>query len=126
MGWNTYAHAVDAGIPSPYSHLEQIVFSRQHHAGAENLRTTDADPHTVVEDLKQEHGANTWLCGGGTVAGQLLPQIDRLIIKRNPLIFGSGIPLFALTEYSPLPFELISSKDFASGVTIAEYQRTNA
>lgn len=122
MGWNTYALAAETGIGSPYRHLEQIVFSRRHHAEAENLRTTDTDPAALVRDLKHAPGADIWLCGGGFLAGQLISSIDRIIIKRNPLVFGSGIPLFTPTGYAPIRFELIDSKDFTSGVTISEYR----
>ncbi|WP_120004851.1 dihydrofolate reductase family protein [Nesterenkonia muleiensis] len=123
MGWHTYAHAVEAGVESPYRHLEQIVFSRRRHAVAENLRTVDTGPATLVRELKHAPGADIWLCGGGSMAGQLIAEIDRIIIKRNPLVFGSGIPLFEPTGYAPTRFELIDSKSFISGVIISEYTR---
>lgn len=123
MGWNTYALAAEAGTDSPYRHLEQIVFSRRHNVQAENLRTADTDPAALVRELKEAPGADIWLCGGGSLAGQLIAEIDRIIIKRNPFVFGSGIPLFEPTEYAPTRFELIDSKSFPSGVIISEYSR---
>ena len=35
-----------------------------------------------------------WLCGGATLAGQLVDEIDELVIKRYPVVLGSGVALF--------------------------------
>lgn len=122
MGWNTYA----VGLPdvtSPYRHLRQIVFSRGHHADAENLVVTDADPVEAVRDLKREAGADIWLCGGGSLAGQLVDEIDRIVVKRHPRLFGAGIPMFAPSAYSPSSFAVVDTRTFASGVAVVEYER---
>lgn len=122
MGANTYAAGLPH-MPSPYRHLEQIVFSHRPHEEAENLRIVDGDPAGLVRELKTREGADIWLCGGGRLAAQLLGEIDRLILKRNPVVFGSGIPLFATGSYDPIRFERIGGLDFESGVSIAEYVR---
>lgn len=123
MGWNTYAVGLDEGVTSPYRHLRQIVFSRNHRARAENLEVTDADPVEVLRSLVREPGADIWLCGGGNLAGQLVDQIDRIVVKRHPKIFGRGIPAFASKTYSPTTFEVIDSRTFDSGVAVIEYRR---
>lgn len=124
MGWNTYAVGLPFGMTSPYSHLRQIVFSRSHEAEGENLLVTDDDPVDVVRTLKAEpDGAAIWLCGGGALAGRLVDEIDRLVLKVNPKLFGSGVPLFAGLDYRPRAFEPVASTGFASGVTIAEFAR---
>lgn len=125
MGWNTYAVGLPLGMTSPYSHLRQVVFSRTRGAdsGGEGVTVTAADPVEIVRQLKTEEGADIWLCGGGTLAAALVDEIDRLVLKLNPVIFGRGIPLFAGEAYEPRTFELIESTAFASGVTIAEYAR---
>lgn len=121
MGWNTYRAG---GMPSPYRHLRQIVFSRTHDADAENLEVTDEDPVAVVGRLKKESGTGIWLCGGGQLASQLAPEIDRLVLKRYPLLFGDGIPLFEARAYNPAQFEEVSTTTFANGVVFSEYTRT--
>lgn len=126
MGWNTYAVGLDLGVTSPYPHLEQIVFSRTQHAEGENLRVTADDPVTVVQELRGQPGGDIWLCGGGVLASQLLSEIDRLVLKRNPVTFGTGIPLFAHTEYAPEPFELLESFSYDSGVVVSEFLRRSA
>jgi dihydrofolate reductase len=122
MGWNTYA----VGLPdatSPYRHLRQIVFSRSSSAAAENLVVTDADPVALVRELKQQPGADIWLCGGGILASLLADEIDRVVVKRHPLLFGAGIPMFAPGAYRPGVFETVDTRTFESGVAVTEYAR---
>lgn len=121
MGADTYAAGLPM-MPSPYRHLEQIVFT---HRGVEapDVTALDADPVEVVRDLKTQEGADIWLCGGGRLAGALRGEIDRLVLKRNPVAFGAGIPLFDRVSYDPVPFERIGALDFESGVSVVEYVR---
>ena len=120
MGWNTYQVG---GLPSPYSHLRQIVFSRTKTAEAENLQVTAEDPVAVVRRLKHEDGPAIWLCGGGALAAALGDEIDRLILKRQPLLFGSGIPLFGERAYSPGRFDLVETTAYETGVVFTELVR---
>jgi len=57
------------------------------------------------------------------LAGALLPEIDRLILKRNPVVLGSGIRLFGTTGATIQRFRLVGSRAFESGVVIEEYAR---
>lgn len=120
MGWNTLTPALDVGIDSPYSHLRQIVASRRDRSVAPDITLT-SDPVATVRELKQQGGLDIYLCGGGELAGALLPQIDRLVLKRNPLVFGAGIPLFGKTAYVPRRFSLVSTRPLESGVIVEEY-----
>ena len=45
--------------------------------------------------LKQEDGGGIYLAGGGNLAGQLIDEIDELVVKVYPLVLGEGIPMFA-------------------------------
>lgn len=123
MGWNTFA----AGLPltdDPYPHLEQIVFSRSRTSRdvGGSVRITADDPRGVVADLKGRPGADIWLCGGGVLAAQLRDDIDRLVLKVNPIVFGDGLPLFA-GGYAPESLVLARSRAFGSGVVMNEYRR---
>lgn len=120
MGWNTYQVGKMA---SPYRHLRQIVFSRSHSVEAENLEVSADDPKTVVRRLKEEPGASIWLCGGGALAASLSDDIDRLVLKRQPLVFGDGIPLFEPGAYAPSIFDEVRTTVFESGVVFSEYVR---
>lgn len=124
MGWNTYAVGLP-DLPSPYRHLRQIVFTRTHEApaGADGVEFTDRNPVDVVRDLKAEEGKGIWLCGGGALAAELRDEIDRLALKRNPVLFGAGIPLFDGREYRPSDFRATAITPYESGVVLAEYVR---
>lgn len=120
MGWNTLAPALAAGISSPYPHLHQVVASRQNREVDPSVTLT-AEPLAAVRDLKAEEGRDVWLCGGGRLASALLPEIDRLVLKRNPVVFGSGIPLFGDAAYAPRRFDPLDTRTFSSGVLVEEY-----
>lgn len=120
MGWNTYAVG---GLSSPYRHLRQIVFSSTRTADGENLEVTAEHPVSVVRRLKQEEGAAIWLCGGGALAATLADEIDRLVLKRQPLLFGAGIPLFRERSYRPERFDAVQTVAYDSGVVVTELQR---
>lgn len=124
MGWNTYAVGLPQ-LPNPYAHLRQIVFTRTHSApeGADGVEFTDRDPVEVVHELKAEEGKGIWLCGGGALASVLRDEIDRLALKRNPVLFGAGIPLFAGTGYAPAGLRPTAITPFESGVVLCEYAR---
>lgn len=75
----------------------------------------------MVRSLKQEDGLDLWLCGGGELAGTLLSEIDRLVLKRNPVVFGSGISMFGNAPRELRAFDLTETRSFESGVVIEEY-----
>jgi dihydrofolate reductase len=123
MGRRTYQPALDAGIPSPYPHLRQIVFSRSLPARSDpNLMIVADDSLHIVQTLKSESGRDLWLCGGAELAATLFPEIDELILKIQPVVFGAGIQLFA-TAVEPTRFSLIQSRQFANGFMQLHYER---
>ncbi len=123
MGWNTYAVGGQNPPDGPYGHLEQYVFSRTRtSADVEPAVTlTNDNPVEVARSLKAEEGSGIWLCGGGILASALVDEIDRLILKVNPVLLGSGKRLFAERTYEPTAPMLISSTPYESGVVVNEY-----
>jgi len=127
MGWATYSVAADVGIVSPYAHLRQFVFSRSPRPAVDGVTITAEDPVDVARRLTAEPGnAAVWLCGGGSLAAALVDEIDRLILKVNPVVFGDGIPLFGGRAVDPRAFALVESTPFRSGVVVNEYTRLRA
>lgn len=121
MGWNTYATGLPYGAVSPYAHLRQYVFSRTHTVADPSVTVTSQDPVALVRELKKESGSGIYLCGGGLLASSLIGEIDRLILKVNPVLLGSGKKLFAEREYGAIPTHLAASTPYESGVVINEY-----
>ncbi|MER7796534.1 dihydrofolate reductase family protein [Microbacterium sp. NPDC096154] len=122
LGWNSLLPGLKIGVDSPYPHLRQYVASRTARQVAPDVTLT-SDPVATVRELKAEEGLDIWLCGGGELAGALIDEVDRLVLKRNPFAFGSGIPLFGHAPYESRRFDLVSVRPFQSGVVVEEYVR---
>ncbi|WP_331738426.1 MULTISPECIES: dihydrofolate reductase family protein [unclassified Streptomyces] len=123
MGRGTYAPGLHAGLSNPYAHLRQIVLSRSLTTSPDPaVEVTAEDPVALVRKLKQEEGLGIWLCGGADLAGQLLPEIDELIVKQYPVVAGAGIPLFR-ADFSPHTFRLTDSHVFEDGNLILTYTK---
>ncbi len=123
MGWRTYAAGLVA-TDDPYPHTRQYVFSRQPREVPAGITLTDEDPVAVVRRLKAEdEGTGIWLCGGGALAAALVGEIDRLVLKVNPVVLMTGTPLFDGAAYDPHAFVLERSTPYASGVVVNEYRR---
>ncbi|MEO3812010.1 dihydrofolate reductase family protein [Sphaerisporangium sp. B11E5] len=122
MGRHTYEVGLPAGITSPYPHLTQYVVSRTLTATDPAVEVVTDASATFVRDLKSQEGLDIWLCGGGKLAATLRDQIDEIIIKRHPIVTGSGIPLFD-GPFAPACYAPASARDLPSGVTITTYTR---
>jgi dihydrofolate reductase len=127
MGRGTYAPALDAGITSPYAHLRQYVVSTTLPPSPDpQVQVIADDPVALVRRLKQQPGLGVWLAGGGRLAGALLDELDELVIKRYPVVFGAGIQVIITDRARPLPFTLTSTRTLEGGTTVSVYQRTTA
>ncbi len=88
--------------------------------------TIPDDPRGAVRRLKDgSGGADIWLCGGGRLAAALRPEIDRLVLKVNPVVFGDGIALFD-GDYTLSAYELVSTTHYDSGVPFNDYRALRA
>ncbi|MFF9868249.1 dihydrofolate reductase family protein [Streptomyces sp. NPDC013953] len=125
MGLGTYRDSHDRGITSPYAHLRQYVVSSTLQPDTDPAVTVvPGDPAALVRELKREegNGLNVWLCGGGKLAGALLPEIDELVVKSYPVVTGAGIPAFD-GAFDPTVFEVAERTAFPSGVTLTRLTR---
>ncbi|MCK0118597.1 dihydrofolate reductase [Isoptericola sp. S6320L] len=122
-GRASYEVGLAAGLTDAYPHLRHLVFSTS--------MTTSPDPAVElvrgdalgrVRALKAESGLDLWLVGGGRLAHSLLPEIDRLVIKQNRSVIGSGVPLFDGPFQSHL-FRPVDETLLASGVRVVTYDR---
>ncbi|MFJ8941838.1 dihydrofolate reductase family protein [Streptomyces sp. NPDC102395] len=120
MGLGGYRPALDAGITSPYAHLRQYVVSSTLDPDVDPAVTVvPGDPLGLVRELKREEGTglDVWLCGGGKLAGAVLPEIDELVVKSYPVVAGAGIPAFD-GAFDPTVFDVAERTAFPSGVTL--------
>lgn len=123
MGARTHEPALRAGLTSAYPHLRQFVVTHQTDLPADDsLSVVQSDPLKLVRRLKQEDGLDIWLCGGATLAGQLVEEIDEFHLKLNPVLIGDGIPLVQGRQ-EPLSVKLTRAADL-DGVHLMVYSRT--
>jgi dihydrofolate reductase len=124
QGRGSYNEALKDGITSPYAHLREYVASR--------TLGESPDPHVEiiaddlvaeVRELKAEDSEfGIYLCGGSKLAGELLDEIDELVIKSYPIVLGTGMPMFG-SGFAVTEFTLDSVRSFGNGVVVRTYAR---
>jgi dihydrofolate reductase len=124
MGRNTYEPGLEIGLTSPYPTLKQYVFSTtMGESPHEDVTLVSEDAAGLVGELKAERGKDIWLAGGSTLAASLFSEglVDELILKVNPVVLGSGIPLFS-GDVDSTRLELADGETYSGGVTLLRYR----
>lgn len=124
QGRASYELALKEGVTSPYAHLRQYVASRT------LAESPDPAVEIIAEDLvgrvrelKAEDGEfGVYLCGGSHLAGELIDEIDELVIKTYPIVLGSGMPMFG-SGFAVGEFTLDSVRTFGNGALVRTYSR---
>jgi dihydrofolate reductase len=124
QGRASYDLALKEGITSPYAHLREYVASRTLGASPDpNVEIIADDLVGRVRALKAEDSAfDIYLCGGAGIAGELVDEIDELIIKTYPLVQGAGMPMF-VSGFDVRSFALESVRAFGNGALVRTYSR---
>lgn len=126
MGANTYEiglhHGLALGDPAYPNLRHYIVSSRFSFPETESVKRISTQIETNIHQLKQTPGKDIWLCGGGQLANTLLKAklIDELILKVNPLVLGTGLPLFA-DLHKTYSLKLTQSKTYNNGIIENHY-----
>lgn len=122
MGRRTYEVGLKVGVSNPYTTMKQYLFSRTiKESPDENVELVSGDAVALVRELKKQTGKDIWLCGGGDLATTLFPEIDEIIMKLNPVLLGSGIPLFA-RGVGQTHLELTDNKIYSNGFMLLRYR----
>lgn len=123
QGRASYDLALDIKVTSPYAHLREYVASRSIKESPDpHVEIVSGDVVARIRELKQEDGLGIYLCGGANLAGQLMNEVDELVIKTYPVILGAGMPMFA-AEFGIGEFALDSVRAFDNGVIVRKYRR---
>ncbi|MFJ9820509.1 dihydrofolate reductase family protein [Streptomyces sp. NPDC101151] len=124
QGRASYEVALKEGITSPYAHLREYVASRTLGASPDpHVEIIDGDLTGRVRELKAEEGGlDIYLCGGSQLAGALLDEIDELVVKTYPIVYGTGMPMFG-TGLDIKEFALDSVRTFGNGALVRTYRR---
>ncbi len=126
MGRRTYEFGYDFGLKpgeNPYPAMRSLVFSSSislPDTSAVEVVSRDAAP--IVADLRQTASGPVYLCGGGAFASSLLREglIDRLRLKRAPILLGRGIRLFG-PHSEHVPLKLLETICHADGALFQEF-----
>lgn len=121
-GRASYEIGLAAGITDAYPHLRHLVFSTTLESQDPAVEIVRSEALDRVHTLKTEEGKDLWLVGGGTLAHSLLPEIDRLVLKQNRSVIGSGIPLFNGPFQSHM-FQPVGETLLDSGMRVLTYDR---
>lgn len=120
MGRSTYEFGYKFGMEpgqNPYPHMKTIVFSETIELPEESAVTVESQvTQDGLSSLRRTSPGPIYLCGGGRFASSLLKMnmIDTIILKRAPIILGSGIPLFD-APVPPQQFIRTDVQSYANG-----------
>lgn len=126
MGGKTYEYGFQFGLkpgePSPYNLKHYIFSNTMQFESNDEVKLIKNNEITFIQDLKMKEDGKLWLCGGGKLAGSLIQHklIDQLVLKVNPVMIGTGIPLFGSVKPS-LNLELVDMKQYSNGVLKSTY-----
>ncbi|WP_399888701.1 dihydrofolate reductase family protein [Streptomyces sp. BBFR51] len=124
QGRASYDLALKEGVTSPYAHLREYVASRTLTTSPDpNVEIISTDLVGRVRELKAEDGAlDIYLCGGAAVAGELVDEVDELVVKTYPVVLGTGMPMFR-SGFEVSEFVPDSVRTFGNGVVVRTYHR---
>jgi dihydrofolate reductase len=124
QGRSSYDLALKEGLTSPYAHMRQYVASRTLTESPDpQVEIVSDDVVGKVRELKaQDGGFGIYLCGGAQLAGALLDEIDELVIKTYPIVYGTGMPMFG-SDFAVTEFTLGETRTFGNGAVVRTYSR---
>lgn len=125
MGRTTYEAVRGFDVPWPYDKPVVVLASSPVEIPdelADSVRWSNADPATLLEELRRLAMSHVYVDGGKTIQSFLRAGlIDQLIITRVPILIGQGIPLFGALD-SDIDLEHIATSSYTNGLTQSTYE----
>ncbi|HWP45459.1 MAG TPA: dihydrofolate reductase family protein [Blastocatellia bacterium] len=120
-----YSHSEETGAEQAgFMGMETFVFSRtMKESPSEALRLVSENAGEFVRGLKRKSGKDIWLMGGGDLAASLFKEdlVDEISVAIQPVILGSGIPLFPEVG-KQINLKLKESRPYRNGVVSLSYK----
>lgn len=125
MGYKTY-HQIVTELSKdawPYPGKESYVITHNTITNTEEITFTHKNLTDLIVELKKKKGKDIWICGGSSIANQLIDSnmIDRFCITLMPIILGNGIRLFDVHN-KETQLKLSSTQSY-NGMTDLVYER---
>ncbi len=126
MGRRTYEFGYRFGMKpgqNPYPHMRTMVYSSTLALPEEaEVKVVRSSVKHSVRDLRQTGPGPIYLCGGGALAASLLSDglIDRIRLKRAPILLGDGTPLFSGSFAMP-DLSLEGETSYANGYLFQDF-----
>ena len=125
MGWTTYHQLVTELSPDswPYEGRPCYVVTHRQEEDQKHISFWNGELTALVDKLKGSHAGNVWICGGASVAGQLLKEgcIDKLWLSIIPTVLGKGVRLFPELPRE-LPLKLVGTGHW-NGIVDLVYEK---
>ncbi|HEX7901747.1 MAG TPA: dihydrofolate reductase family protein [Planctomycetota bacterium] len=81
------------------------------------------DALAFVKKLKAKKGKKKiWLVGGSNLAGQVMEEVDELVVTIHPVTLGEGVPLFSKRDVR-IHWRLRSTNSWPNGLVQLTYDR---
>ena len=106
-----------------YEDLMTYVITHREETSSEKIRFVHESPSELMKKLKELDGKDIWICGGASIARQLMQDgmIDRFYISVIPVLLGAGVRLFGeLPEEQEL--RLMETKSY-NGIVELRYEK---
>jgi dihydrofolate reductase len=109
-----------------YNRVEKIVVSKSMTGGEiHNARIISENLPEEIQRLKEKPGKNIQMFGSPSLSHSLmqLNLIDEYWLFVNPILIGTGIPLFKNIK-DKINLKLLQSDPFLSGVVLLHYEKS--
>ena len=125
MGWTTYHQLVTELSPDswPYEGRSCYVVTHRQEENRKDISFWNGELTALTDKLKGAYEGNVWICGGASVAGQLLKEghIDQLWLSIIPTVLGKGVRLFPELPQK-LPLKLVGIEHW-NGIVDLVYEK---